>query len=105
MGNTTDFTGTPLEPLMSGSMFRHFRLIFRGKLIANVGMTAERGNRLTAEGLADLVEFGRSYIANLDRVERLATGAPLAEVDWKTAYASGSRGHSDYPTIRRAAAE
>jgi N-ethylmaleimide reductase len=105
MGNTTDFTGTLLEPLMSGGMFRHFRPIFRGKLIANVGMTAERGNRLTAQGLADLVAFGRPYIANLDRVERLATGAPPAEVDWKTVYASGSRGYSDYPTIRRAAAE
>src|SRR5258706_54145 len=100
MGNTTDFTGTPLEPLMGDGMFRHFRPIFRGKLIANVGMTAERGNRLIAEGLADLVAFGRSYIANPDLVERLATGAPLAEVDWKTVYASGRRGYSDYPTIR-----
>ena len=53
MGNTTNFTGTPLEPLMGDGMFRHFRTIFRGKLIANVGMAAERGNRLIAEGLAD----------------------------------------------------
>src|ERR1700732_1683574 len=52
MGNTTDFTGPPLEPLMGDGMFRHFRPIFRGKLIANVGMTAERGNRLIAEGLS-----------------------------------------------------
>src|SRR5712664_673602 len=64
MGNTTDFTGTPLEPLMGDGMFRHFRPIFRGKLMANVGMTAERGNRLIAEGLAELVAFGRPYIAN-----------------------------------------
>ena len=35
MGNTTDFTGTPLEPLMGDGMFRHFRPIFRGTLIAN----------------------------------------------------------------------
>src|SRR5258708_6539535 len=41
MGNTTDFTGTPLESLMGDGMFRHFRPIFRGKLIANVGMTAK----------------------------------------------------------------
>ena len=100
MGNTTDFTGTPLEPLMGDGMFRHFRRIFRGKLIANVGMTAERGNRLIAEGLADLVAFGRPYIANPDLVERLATGAPLAEVDWTTVYASGPRGYSDYPAVR-----
>ncbi len=100
MGNATDFTGTPLEPLMGDGMFRHFRPIFHGKLIANVGMTAERGNRLIAEGFADLVAFGRPYIANPDLVERLATGAPLAEVDWKTVYASGPRGYSDYPAIR-----
>ena len=68
-------------------------------------MTAERGNRLIAEGLADLVAFGRPYIANPDMVERLATGAPLAEVDWTTVYASGPRGYSDYPAIRRVAAE
>src|ERR1700688_4791853 len=105
MGNTTDFTGTPLEPLMGDAMFRHFRPIFRGKLIANVGMTAERGSRLIAEGIADLVAFGRPYIANPDVVERLATGAPLAEIDWTTVYASGPRGYSDYPAIRRAAAE
>jgi N-ethylmaleimide reductase len=30
MGNTTDCTGTPLEPLMGDGMFRHFRPIFRG---------------------------------------------------------------------------
>ena len=105
MGNTTDFTGTPLEPLIGDGMFRHFRPIFRGILIANVNMTAERGNRLIAEGLADLVAFGRPYIANPDLVERLATGAPLAEIDWKTVYASGPRGYTDYPAMRRAAAE
>src|ERR1700675_700890 len=96
MGNTTDFTGTPLEPLMGDGMFRHFRPIFRGALIANVNMEAERGNRLIAEGLADMVAFGRPYLANPDLVERLATGAPLAEVDWTTVYASGPRGYSDY---------
>ena len=57
-----------------------------------------------AERLADLVAFGRPYIANPDLVERLATGAPLAEVDWETVYASGPHGYSDYPTIRQAAA-
>jgi N-ethylmaleimide reductase len=68
MGNTTDFTGTPLDPLMGDGMFRHFRPIFRGTLIANI-KTAERGNRLIAEGLADMVAFARPYIANPDLVE------------------------------------
>jgi len=104
MGNSTDFTGTPLEPLMGDGMFRHFRPIFRGTLIANVDMTAERGNRLIAEGVADLVAFGRPYIANPDLVERLAAGAPLAEIDWSTVYASGRHGYADYPALQHAMA-
>ena len=81
-------------------MFRHFRSLYRGTLIANVKMDRDRGNRLIAEGLADLVAFGRPYIANPDLVQRFAENAPLAEVDWETVYASGSHGYSDYPTYQ-----
>jgi N-ethylmaleimide reductase len=102
MGNSTDYTGTPLEPLMGDGMFQHFRQIFRGTLIANAQMDAERGNRLIEEGLADLVAFGRPYIANPDLVKRLKTGAPLAEIDWTTVYASGPKGYSDYPALEPA---
>jgi N-ethylmaleimide reductase len=64
MGNTTDFSGTPLEKLTDDGMFQHFRPLFNGTLIANVKMDRDRGNRLIAKGLADLVAFGRPYIAN-----------------------------------------
>jgi N-ethylmaleimide reductase len=100
MGNTTDFTGTPLEKLADDGMFRHFRPLYKGTLIANVKMDRDRGNRLIAEGLADLVAFGRPYIANPDLVQRFAENAPLAEIDWETVYASGPRGYSDYPTYQ-----
>ena len=99
MGNTTDFSGTPLEPLMGDGMFHRFRPIFRGTLIANVQMNAERGRRLIEEDTVDMVAFGRPYIANPDLVERIAIGAPLAEVDWETVYAAGPRGYSDYRTL------
>ena len=102
MGATTDFSGTPLAPLMGDGMFRHFRPIFEGTLIANVQMDAERGNRLVADELADLVAFGRPFIANPDLVERLKTGAPLAEIDWATVYSTGSQGYSDYRTLQPA---
>ena len=102
MGNSTDFSGTPLEPLTGDGMFRHFRPIFRGPIIANVNMDAERGNRLIEAGLADMVAFGRPYIANPDLVERFAAGVPLAQVDWETVYAAGPRGYSDYPTLQPA---
>jgi N-ethylmaleimide reductase len=104
MGATTDVTGTPLEHLAGDDMFRHFRPIFKGALIANVGMDAGRGNRLIVDGSADLIAFGRPFISNPDLVERLAIGAPLAEIDWSTVYASGARGYSDYPRYAAAKA-
>ena len=63
-------------------------------------MDRERGNRLIAEGLADLVAFGRPFIANPDLVERFAKNVSLAEVDWETVYASGPHGYSDYPAYQ-----
>jgi len=57
---------------------------------------------LIEAGLADKLAFGRPYIANPDLVERLATGAPLAEFDWPTVYGSGPQGYSDYPALRLA---
>src|SRR6202790_2485200 len=83
---TTDFSGTPLEKLVDDGMFRHFRPLYKGTLIANVKMDRDRGNRLITEGLADLVAFGRPYIANPDLVQRFADNTPLAEVDWETVY-------------------
>jgi hypothetical protein len=41
-------------------------------------------------------EFGG---ADVLKIEDVAIGAPLAEVDWDTVYGSGRRGYSDYPTI------
>jgi N-ethylmaleimide reductase len=63
-------------------------------------MDRERGNRLIGEGLADLIAFGRPFIANPDLVQRFSQSAPLAEIDWETVYASGPRGYSDYPTYQ-----
>jgi N-ethylmaleimide reductase len=89
---------------MGDGMFRHFRPIFKGTLIANVQMDAERGNRLIAEEFADLVAFGRPFIANPDLVERLKIGASLSDIDWATVYAAGREGYSDYPTLQAATA-
>src|SRR5882724_10184008 len=58
-----------------------------------------------AERLADLIAFGRPYIANPDLVLRLATGPPLAEVGWETVYGSGPRGDFYYPAIHSIVSE
>ncbi|WBY00027.1 alkene reductase [Ramlibacter tataouinensis] len=52
------------------------------------------------EGGADLVAFGRSYIANPDLVERLRTEAPLNKPDRATFYGGGAAGYTDYPSLQ-----
>jgi N-ethylmaleimide reductase len=104
MGASTDFSSTPLAALAGDGMFQHFRPIFKGPLIANVKMDRERGNRLISEGLADLIAFGRPYIANPDLVVRFATNAPINEgIKRETIYASGPEGYVDYPTMKQVA--
>ena len=47
----------------------------------------------------------RPYIANPDLPERFASGAPLAELDWNTVYASGPAGYTDYPALEASPVE
>lgn len=104
MGTNTDVTGSPIAQLAGDGMFEHFRKIYQGVLIANVDMGVGRARRLLDEDLADLFAFGRPYIANPDLVERIASGAPLNDIDWPTVYASGPAGYIDYPSLERAVA-
>jgi N-ethylmaleimide reductase len=53
---------------------------------------------------ADLVSFGRAYLANPDLVERLRTDAPLSQADPETIYHGGDQGYTTYPTHQRRAA-
>lgn len=48
---------------------------------------------------ADLVSFGRPFIANPDLVERYQTLASLSTPDPSTFYGGGERGYTDYPTL------
>ncbi|ATY32364.1 alkene reductase [Sphingomonas psychrotolerans] len=70
---------------------------FSGSYIANQGYDRERAIAAIAEGRANLVAFGRPFIANPDLVERMKRGVPLAEVDPSTLYGGGAKGYTDYP--------
>lgn len=48
---------------------------------------------------ADLVAFGKTYIANPDLVARLKQGGPFNEPDKTTFYGGGAKGYTDYPTL------
>jgi N-ethylmaleimide reductase len=69
-----------------------------GAYMANNELDPEAAADLIAAGEADLVSFGRAYIANPDLVTRIATGAPLAEAPEEYWYGGDQTGYSDWPT-------
>ena len=79
--------------------FDALRRRFRNTYIANNGYDLDLANARLEEGKADLFAFGRPFIANPDLVERLKTGAPLADLDQATLYGGGAKGYIDYPAL------
>jgi N-ethylmaleimide reductase len=75
------------------------RRSFLGTYIANNGYTLELALRARAENRADLICFGRPFIANPDLVARLQRGAPLAEPDPALLYGGDAHGYTDYPVL------
>ncbi|KWR91600.1 alkene reductase [Cupriavidus sp. IDO] len=91
-------------PLMPVEFKQKLRAAYPGVLIYAGRYTAERAREAIAAGWADLVAFGRPFVANPDLPERLRTGAPLALHDRNTLFGGGARGLTDYPTLAAAAA-
>jgi N-ethylmaleimide reductase len=100
MGAMADLSGGPLSDLQHDGMFHHFRPLYQGTLIANVGMTRDRGNNLISRGLADLVAFGEPFIANPDLPARFAAEAPVIKSDRALHYLGGAHGYIDYPPMQ-----
>lgn len=80
-------------------MFDAIRNEFSGVIILCNGLTPETGEEALHKGFADLVAFGRSFLANPDFVERIAKNAPLNEVDFNTMYGTSAEGYTNYPTL------
>jgi len=75
----------------------HLRKIFKGKIIAAGGFDYEKGNQVIEDGVADLVAYGRHFIANPDLVHRFENELQLNPYDRDTFYAGDARGYNDYP--------
>ncbi|HEX2009908.1 MAG TPA: alkene reductase [Roseateles sp.] len=80
--------------------FRHqLRAAFAGRLIVAGRYDKARAEALLRAGLADLVAFGRPFIANPDLPVRLRAGLPLAGFDGASLFGGAARGYSDYPAL------
>ena len=67
--------------------------------MANNGYDRTLALDTVREGRADLIAFGRPFIANPDLVARLAADAPLNALDAATMYGGGREGYTDYPPL------
>jgi N-ethylmaleimide reductase len=72
---------------------------FGGPLMVNGGYTRALAERALAQGHADLVSFGTSFLANPDLPLRLARNVPLNAPDPATFYGGDARGYTDYPAL------
>jgi N-ethylmaleimide reductase len=75
---------------------------FGGCYIANNGYDRDMAIEAVSSGRADVIAFGRAFIANPDLVGRLRIGAPLNEGDQATYYGGGAKGYTDYPALTAA---
>ncbi|KFG68566.1 alkene reductase [Microvirga sp. BSC39] len=83
--------------------YTDLRRSFRGAYIANNGYDRDMAAEAITSGRADLVAFGRLFIANPDLVERFRLDAPLNQPDRATFYGGGTEGYTDYPALNEAA--
>ncbi len=65
----------------------------------NNGYTREMAVTAVERGDADLVAFGKPFIANPDLGARLRRGAEWNPIDPATLYGGGAQGYTDYPTL------
>lgn len=87
------------SPQLPESLMNALRTNFKGTIILCNGLTAETAETALQQDFADLVAFGRYYIANPDFDQRLSKDAPLNNLDFNTFYTPGSEGFTDYPFL------
>ena len=87
----------------AGFDLQMLRRAFKGIFIANNGYDRTLALEARLADRADLIAFGRPYIANPDLVERLQAGAPLNAADRSTFFGGDARGYTDYPFMKAGA--
>ena len=88
--------GTPPVPEASK---KALRAAFKGTFILAGGFNHASADAALTEGRADLIAFGRPFIANPDWVARMRSGAAGNDLDMSTFYTPGPKGYTDYPVF------
>ena len=88
--------GAPVVPVGIKAALRQ---AFDGPFIAAGGFDHGSAEVVLAAKQADLVAFGRPFLANPDLVARMKADAPMNAIDMDTFYTPGAKGYTDYPTL------
>jgi N-ethylmaleimide reductase len=89
-----------LEPdARASGMLELLRSKYRGVLMIAGGFDHDTAERWLEEGRADLIAFGRKFLANPDLPERFRRRARLNADDPATYYGGGAKGYTDYPNL------
>ena len=86
-------------PPVPAELKARLRAAFNGPYILAGGFNRASAEAALAAGQADLIAFGRPFLANPDLVERMRSDAPLNAPDMATFYTPGEKGYTDYPTL------
>ena len=82
------------------SMMQLIRDKYDGTLIVAGGFDRDEAEEWVGNGKADLIVFGRKFLANPDLPQRFRLGADLNAGD-PTTYYGGARGYTDYPSLEQ----
>ena len=88
--------GTPPVP---ADLKAGMRSAFDGPFILAGGFDRASAESALVAARADLIGFGRPFLANPDLVERMRANAHLNAPDMSTFYTPGAKGYTDYPTL------
>jgi N-ethylmaleimide reductase len=72
---------------------------FKGAFVLAGGFDKQSAEKALQANRADLIAFGRPFLANPDLVERMRRDGPLNPPDMATFYVPGPKGYTDYPTL------
>lgn len=89
-----DWDDAPGSPM---TFKNELRKVFKGIIIYAGHYTKEKAEEALALGWADMIGFGRAFIANPDLPYRLASNLELNKGDKDTYFGGGTKGYTDYP--------
>jgi N-ethylmaleimide reductase len=88
-----------INPQVPAETLTAIRTEFEGTLIYCNTFTADKAEAELNNGDADLIAFGRGFLANPDLEQRILNCAELNTPDFTTLYTPDAKGYTDYPVL------